>query len=115
MTQTNCLFCNIVAKETPADIVFESDDVVAFRDINPAGPTHILVVPRRHIASLQDLTPDDGPLLSAMFRAVNELAEGDRLTSGYRVVSNVGEDAGQSVRHLHLHLIGGRSMSWPPG
>lgn len=115
MTQRTCLFCNIVAKEAAADIVLESDDVVAFRDINPAGPTHILVLPRRHIASVQDLTPDDGPLLVAMFEAVNRLADQDGLRGGYRVVSNVGEDAGQSVWHLHLHLIGGRAMSWPPG
>jgi histidine triad (HIT) family protein len=115
MTQTSCLFCKIVAGEAAADIVLESEDVVAFRDINPAGPSHILVIPRRHIASLEDLTADDGPLLAALFGAVNQLAVKDGLSGGYRVVSNVGEDAGQSVHHLHLHLIGGRSMSWPPG
>lgn len=111
----DCLFCKIVAKEIDSDIVFESDNVISFRDINPAAPTHVLFIPKRHIASSNDLTASDGPLLGEMFDAVANVAEKEGVADGYRVVTNVGRDAGQSVFHLHLHLIGGRQMSWPPG
>ncbi len=115
MSQANCLFCKIAAREIEGDIVFESATVVAFRDINPAGPTHILVIPRRHVESAAELTRGDGDELGELFEVVNDLAGKDGLTGGYRIVTNVGDDAGQSVWHLHFHLIGGRSMAWPPG
>ena len=110
-----CLFCKIVAGEIPSDRVLEDDDVIAFRDINPRAPTHVLVVPRRHIPDAHSLTDDDGPILSALFGAVRRIADDARLDRGYRVVTNVGPESGQSVFHLHLHLLGGRSMGWPPG
>ena len=111
----DCLFCKIVADEIPSDRVYDDDDVVAFRDINPRAPTHVLVVPRRHVPDAQHLTDADGELLARLFSAIRTLAAEARLETGYRVVTNVGQDAGQSVAHLHLHLLGGRSMGWPPG
>lgn len=111
----DCLFCKIVAKEVPSDVVFESDDVLAFRDINPAAPTHVLFIPKRHISSAKDLRADDAPVVGEIFEAIASVAEQEGVADGYRVVTNVGRDAGQSVFHLHLHLIGGRQMSWPPG
>ena len=112
---TDCLFCKIASKELEADVVFESDDVMAFRDLNPTGPTHVLVIPRRHLSSARDLSPSDGPLLAEMFTTINSIAESEKLEAGYRIVTNIGPEAGQSVDHLHFHLIGGRRMSWPPG
>ncbi|MGH2729890.1 MAG: histidine triad nucleotide-binding protein [Actinomycetota bacterium] len=111
----DCLFCKIANKELDADIVYESDDVVAFRDINPGAPTHILVIPKRHLDSVRDLSSEDGALLAEMFTTMTSLAEKEGLERGYRIVTNVGPDAGQSVHHLHFHLLGGRGMSWPPG
>ena len=112
---TDCLFCKIVAKEIDSDLVHEGDEVVAFRDINPAAPVHILVIPRRHIASASELGPDEGPLIGEIFEVISSLAEKEGLGGGHRVVTNVGGDAGQTVHHLHFHLLGGRSLSWPPG
>jgi histidine triad (HIT) family protein len=112
---TDCLFCKIAAKELDSDMVHESDDVVAFRDINPAAPVHILVIPKRHIASSADLGAEDGPILAEIFSVLGSLAESEDLDGGHRIVTNVGGDAGQTVHHLHFHLLGGRSMSWPPG
>jgi histidine triad (HIT) family protein len=111
----DCLFCKIAGKEIDSDIVFESDRVVAFRDINPAAPTHILVIPRRHVESVRDLTSDDADELAEIMTTVTSLADQEGLERGYRIVTNVGYDAGQSVHHLHFHLLGGRGMSWPPG
>jgi histidine triad (HIT) family protein len=111
----DCLFCKIVAGDIPSDRVYEDDEVIAFRDINPRAPTHLLVIPRRHVADAQHLTDRDGELLTRLFGAVRKLAEDAGLEGGYRVVTNVGPDAGQTVFHLHSHLLGGRSMSWPPG
>jgi histidine triad (HIT) family protein len=113
-TDPNCLFCKIARGEIPADRVFEDDQVVVFRDINPRAPTHVLAIPRRHLASVADLTAADGDLLAALFGAMRRVAEENGL-SGYRIVSNVGAESGQSVFHLHFHLLGGRAMSWPPG
>lgn len=113
-TDPTCLFCKIVAGEIPSDLVYEDDDVVVFRDINPKAPTHVLAIPRRHIASAHELTDADAELLSALFRALRNVATELGL-SGYRIASNVGADAGQSVFHLHFHLLGGRQMAWPPG
>jgi histidine triad (HIT) family protein len=112
----DCLFCRIVAGEIPADVVERDDAAIAFRDISPKAPTHVLVVPREHIASAAELADRHGPLLEAMFAMANRVAAADgRAKSGYRLVFNVGPDAGQSVDHLHLHVLGGRTMSWPPG
>jgi histidine triad (HIT) family protein len=111
---SDCLFCRIAAGEIPSDRVLEDDEIIAFRDISPRAPTHVLVIPRRHVADLQSLTDADAGLAAALFRGVREVASNAGLRS-YRVVSNVGAEAGQSVDHLHLHVLGGRPMSWPPG
>lgn len=111
----DCLFCRIVAHEIPSDVVHEDDAVLAFRDINPKAPTHVLVIPKAHIASAADLGAQDGSLLGRMFAVVADVADREGLSRGWRVVTNVGEDGGQSVEHLHLHLLGGRRLSWPPG
>jgi histidine triad (HIT) family protein len=112
--QADCLFCRIAAGEIPADVVLDDGTVVVFRDINPKAPTHVLAIPRRHLASVADLTDADGDLLAALFDAMRRVAEEAGLNS-YRILSNVGAESGQSVFHLHFHLLGGRSMSWPPG
>ena len=111
----DCLFCKIVAGEIPSDRVLESDDVIAFRDINPRAPTHVLVIPRRHIPDAHALTDDDAQILASLFAAVRHIADEAGLSNGYRVVTNVGPESGQTVFHLHFHLLGGRSMGWPPG
>lgn len=112
--QADCLFCRIVAEEIPSDRVFEDGTVIVFRDINPRAPTHVLAIPRRHIPSAADLAATDGDLLAALFGALREAARELGLDD-YRIVSNVGAEAGQSVLHLHFHLLGGRPMTWPPG
>ena len=112
----NCLFCKIASGEIPSNIVYQDEHVVAFDDINPQAPRHILLIPRQHIASMADLTLDDGPVLAQLFITVQKLAyEMNIAESGYRLVSNVGPDAGQAVFHLHFHLLGGRKFGWPPG
>jgi histidine triad (HIT) family protein len=111
----DCLFCRIEAGEIPADRVYEDEEVIAFRDIHPRAPTHVLVIPRRHVADAHALSDEDGPLLGALFAATRRIADDAGLARGYRVVTNVGPEAGQSVLHLHLHLLGGRTMGWPPG
>ena len=111
----DCLFCKIAAGEIESELVHESGGVVAFRDINPAAPTHILVIPREHVESADHLTETKGVLLGELFATIAGLAEKEGLGDGYRVVTNIGRDAGQSVDHLHFHLMGGRQMSWPPG
>jgi histidine triad (HIT) family protein len=113
---SECLFCKIAAKEIPADIVHASDRVVAFRDINPKAPTHILLIPKNHVDSVARVTDDHGKLLAELVQAAAHLAKAEGVdVSGWRLVTNVGPDAGQSVQHLHFHLLGGRAMSWPPG
>ena len=112
----DCLFCRIVAGEIPSRKVVEDDLVFAFHDIAPRSPTHVLVVPKVHIPSAADLTEDDGPLLGRMFATLAAIARDAGIEEkGYRIVSNVGPWAGQSVDHLHLHLMGGRTFDWPPG
>jgi histidine triad (HIT) family protein len=112
----NCLFCKIATGEIPSNIVYQDENVVAFVDINPQAPKHILLIPRRHIASMSDLTLDDGPILAKLFITAQKIAyEMNIDESGYRLVSNVGPDAGQLVFHLHFHLLGGRKFGWPPG
>ena len=115
MRDPDCLFCKIVAKEIPADTVLDRDDVLAFRDVNPQAPTHVLVVPNEHVPSLEALGAGHGPLLASLVDAVNEVARAEGVEGGFRVVTNVGPAAGQSVDHLHLHVLGGRAMAWPPG
>lgn len=111
-----CLFCKIASKEIPAKIVHEDDDTVAFRDINPVAATHVLVIPRKHITSLTDATDGDEALLGKLLLAAKRVAEMEgRTGDGYRVVINSGPNAGQSVFHVHVHVIGGRPMAWPPG
>jgi histidine triad (HIT) family protein len=112
--EADCLFCRIAAGEILSDRVFEDEAVIVFRDINPQAPTHVLAISRRHIPSAADLTDADGNLLAALFGGLRRVAEEAGL-GGYRIVSNVGVDSGQSVFHLHFHLLGGRSMAWPPG
>lgn len=112
--RAECIFCRIVAGEIPSDRVFEDEAVVVFRDINPKAPTHVLAISRRHLPSAADLTDADGDLLAALFVAMRRVAEEAGLES-YRIATNVGAEAGQSVFHLHFHLLGGRPMIWPPG
>jgi histidine triad (HIT) family protein len=112
----DCLFCRIVRGELPSKTVFDGEDVLAFHDIAPRSPTHILVIPKVHIASAADLREDDGPLLGRLFAATAAIAREQGLADdGYRLVSNVGRWGGQTVDHLHIHLMGGRSFTWPPG
>lgn len=113
---SNCIFCRIASGEIPATVVYEDPHVVAFRDLNPQAPTHVLVVPRRHIASLNEVGEADAELIGRMYLAATAVAAGDGIAqSGYRTVFNCNADAGQTVFHLHLHVLGGRSMDWPPG
>jgi histidine triad (HIT) family protein len=113
---TDCLFCRIVAGEIPSEKLYEDDVVVAIRDIAPRAPTHILLLPRRHIQSAAELTEEDAPMLGRLFAVAAQLArDGGIADSGYRLVSNVGRWGGQSVDHLHVHLMGGRAFAWPPG
>jgi histidine triad (HIT) family protein len=116
MTEESCLFCKIVAGTIPADFVYQDDRCVVIRDINPQAPTHVLVIPREHIESLNDATQKDegvlGHLLRVGARVANDLGHEE---SGYRSVINTGAGAGQSVWHLHVHVLGGRVMNWPPG
>jgi histidine triad (HIT) family protein len=111
----DCLFCRIAAGDVPATRVHEDDLVVAIRDINPQAPVHLLLMPIAHVASAADLAEADGPLLGRLFVVAAELARLEGLDAGWRVVANVGPDGGQTVDHLHLHLLGGRQMTWPPG
>src|SRR5687768_7508013 len=116
MADPDCLFCRIAAGEVPADIVHDDELVVAFRDVSPKAPTHLLLIPRRHIASAAELSGTDAEMLGRLFGVAARLArEAGVAEGGYRMVTNVGGDAGQSVAHLHFHLLGGRSLGWPPG
>jgi histidine triad (HIT) family protein len=113
---TDCLFCRMVAGEIPADVVHQTDRVFAFRDINPQAPTHVLVIPKEHHATAAELAAVDGDLLAEMVREAHEVAVGDGIAeSGYRVVFNTGPGAGQTVFHVHAHVLGGRGLGWPPG
>ena len=109
------LFQKIMDRELDADIVHEDDRCVAFRDNNPQAPTHVLIVPRKPIADLEALEEEDAPLIGHLFLVARQVAASEGLSGGYRTVFNVGADAGQSVDHLHLHLLGGRTLTWPPG
>lgn len=114
MTQ-ECIFCKIIAGDIPATLLYEDDDILAFNDISPAAPIHILVIPRKHITGPASLSKADQSLIGKMILKGTELAIDADLTDGYRLVMNNGESAGQTVFHLHLHVLGGRNMTWPPG
>ena len=112
----DCLFCRILNGDIPADIIFESETAIGFRDINPQAPTHVLIIPRKHISTINDLEDDDKELVGELHLAAKHIAADEGLSeSGYRVVMNCNEGAGQSVFHIHLHLLGGRGLAWPPG
>ena len=115
MTDPDCLFCKIVAGDIPSEEVASTDGTYAFRDLKPEAPTHVLVVPREHIADADHVRPEHGPVLAEMLTTAQEVARKDGLDGGYRLVLNVGDDAGQTVLHMHLHVLGGRRMGWPPG
>ncbi len=112
----SCLFCDIVEKKIPADVVFESEWALAFRDIRPVAPVHVLVIPRRHVKAASDLTDSDETLIGRVMLTATKVAASMGLEpSGYRLVVNNGSDAGQSVDHVHVHILGGRALGWPPG
>ena len=116
MANENCIFCKIVVGQIPATIVYRDERVVAFRDINPGAPQHVLLIPVQHIASTADLTKEDGSLLAHIYVVARQVAQELGIDqTGYRIVTNVGPDAGQSVFHMHFHLLGGRQLGWPPG
>ena len=112
----DCLFCKILAGEIPADIVYESSAAIAFRDINPQAPTHVLIIPREHIATINDIAEEHHALVGSLYSVAGDIARQEGIAEpGYRVVMNCNAGAGQTVFHIHLHLLGGRSLGWPPG
>lgn len=112
----DCIFCKIINKEIPCRIVFEDNDVIAFEDVNPQAPIHILVIPKKHIPTIQDITRDDAALIFRIHNTINNLAkEKGCAEKGFRIAINCNEYGGQAVYHLHFHLLGGRAMTWPPG
>jgi len=116
MSEQDCLFCKIVAGDIPADIIYESDSTIAFRDINPKAPTHVLIIPRRHFSTTNHLTDEDRETVGDLVLTATKIAAEEGIAAdGYRVVMNCNAAAGQSVFHIHLHLLGGRTMKWPPG
>jgi len=116
VVDTDCLFCRIAQGEIPAEVVHSDPDVMAFRDIHPQAPTHILVIPRKHIPSVSELAAEDVDLMGKLFLVAKELAKEEGIDEeGFRMVVNAGPGAGQTVFHIHLHLLGGRAMGWPPG
>ncbi len=113
---TDCLFCKMVSGEIQPDTVLETDDILAFRDINPQAPTHILIIPKKHISTLNDITVGDTEIMGKLFQVAKEIAAQEGLAEpGYRTVMNCNAHGGQAVYHIHLHLLGGRQMGWPPG
>jgi histidine triad (HIT) family protein len=112
----DCLFCKILSGDIPADIVHESETTIAFRDINPKAPTHVLIIPRKHIATINDITEDEHEIVGSLYSSARVIASAEGIAEeGYRVVMNCNEAAGQTVFHIHLHLLGGRGLGWPPG
>jgi len=111
----DCVFCRIVHGDAPARIIYQDEDVTAFHDLHPRAPVHILIIPNRHIAGVAEVGPEDGTLLGKLFVVARRLAEQEHIVNGYRLVVNNGPGAGQSVFHLHVHLLGGRPLGWPPG
>lgn len=111
----DCLFCKIVNQQIPSKLVLEDDRVFAFRDINPQAPTHVLIVPKRHIPALDEAAGEDREILGHLLLVARQIARDENIVNGYRIVINNGPGAGQSVFHIHVHLLGGRSLTWPPG
>ena len=112
----SCLFCKIIKQEISATIVYEDDRIVAFEDVNPQAPVHVLVIPRKHISTSLEITDDDNELIGSMYQVASKIAKDRKVAeNGFRLVMNCNRDAGQTVFHIHLHLIGGRPMNWPPG
>lgn len=111
----DCIFCKLANGEIPTDMVYEDDRIACFRDADPQAPVHILMVPKRHIPSLDDLTEEDSDLMGYMMIKIKDIAAGEGLENGYRAVINCGEDGQQTVKHLHIHILGKRKMTWPPG
>ncbi len=112
----SCLFCKIIKQEIPATIVYEDDSIVAFEDVNPQAPVHVLVIPRKHISTTLEIADDDNELIGRMHQVASRIAKDRKVADkGFRLVMNCNRDAGQTVFHIHLHLIGGRPMNWPPG
>ncbi|WP_018231183.1 histidine triad nucleotide-binding protein [Thioalkalivibrio thiocyanodenitrificans] len=113
---TDCIFCRIARGEIPAEVVYEDDELIAFRDLNPQAPVHVLVIPRRHIATINDIEPGDAELAGRLYLAARKVAEAEGVAErGYRTVMNCNSEAGQSVYHIHMHILAGRAMQWPPG
>jgi len=113
---TDCLFCKMAAGEIEPDIVYQDDELIAFRDINPQAPVHVLIIPRKHISTINDIQSDDAELTGKLFLAAGKIAEQEGIAEqGYRTVMNCNAGAGQTVFHVHLHVLGGRAMTWPPG
>ncbi|MDH3577766.1 MAG: histidine triad nucleotide-binding protein [Gammaproteobacteria bacterium] len=116
MANRDCLFCKILNGDIPADIVYESDTAIAFHDINPQAPTHVIIIPRKHIATINDIEPDDHAIVGSLYTAATTIAHEEGFADeGYRAVMNCNKAAGQTVFHIHLHLLGGRVFTWPPG
>jgi histidine triad (HIT) family protein len=112
----NCIFCKIVRGEIPCEKVYEDEKILAFKDINPGAPVHILIIPKEHISSTNELTPENSDVIGNIFVKVKDIAKEQGIDkAGYRVVTNCGENAGQTVNHIHYHLLGGRLLAWPPG
>lgn len=111
----DCIFCKIAAGEIPSKKAYEDEQVLAFYDIEPQAPVHILIIPKQHLSSLNELTPQNSGIVAHVYEVAVQLAKELKLDKGYRVVTNVGEDGGQTVGHLHFHLLAGRSLAWPPG
>ena len=112
----SCLFCKIIKQEIPATILYEDESVLAFEDVNPQAPVHILVIPRKHISTPLDITDEDNELIGRMYQVASKIAKDRKVAdSGFRLVMNCNKDAGQAVFHIHLHLLAGRPMNWPPG
>ncbi len=113
---SDCIFCKIAAGEIPAEILYQDEDVLAFRDLSPQAPVHFLVIPRKHIATLNELEAEDGELIGNMYLAAKQIAADEGIAeAGYRTLINCNAQAGQTVFHIHLHVLGGRNMGWPPG
>lgn len=112
----DCLFCKIIKGEIPSTKVYEDNEVLAFKDINPEAPVHLIIIPKKHIASLNELKPEDSQIISHIFMVIQKLVKDFKIDeNGYRIVNNCGEHGGQSVLHMHFHLLGGRNLQWPPG
>jgi histidine triad (HIT) family protein len=112
----NCLFCKIIQQEIPASVVYEDDNILAFEDVNPQAPVHILVIPKKHIATVLEIPTEDNELIGQMYQVASSIAKDRKIAdNGFRLVMNCNSDAGQTVFHIHLHLLGGRPMTWPPG